>query len=45
MMRKVWTGFIWLRTGISMGSGEHHNEPPGYIKDAGFLYSFEQILG
>jgi hypothetical protein len=30
-VRKVWTGFIWLRVGTSGGLCEHGNEPSGFI--------------
>jgi hypothetical protein len=34
---RVWTGFVWLRIGIS--GGEHGNEPSGSIKGEEFLTS------
>jgi hypothetical protein len=34
---KVWTGFVWSKTGSSGGSCEHINEPSGYIKGGAFL--------
>jgi hypothetical protein len=34
---KVWTGFIWFRTGTSGGSCEHGNELSGSIKERKFL--------
>jgi hypothetical protein len=34
---KVWTGFIWLRTGLVAGSCEHVNELLGSIKVRNFL--------
>jgi len=33
---KLWTGFIWFRTGISGGSRGHGNEPTGSIKGGEF---------
>jgi hypothetical protein len=33
----VWTGFIWLKIGISAGCREHGNEPSGSIKGGEFL--------
>jgi hypothetical protein len=29
---RMWTGFIWLRIDITVGSCDHGNEPSGYIK-------------
>jgi hypothetical protein len=43
MIEEVWTGFIWLKTGINMISGECGNETPCFIKRAGFIYSSEQL--
>jgi hypothetical protein len=34
-IRRMWTGFIWLRTGQVAGSYEHGNETSGSIKMAG----------
>lgn len=34
---KMWSGFIWLRTGWMVGSCEHINEPLDSIKDGVFL--------
>jgi hypothetical protein len=34
---KLWTGFIWLRTGTSGGSCEHENEPSVSTKGRKFL--------
>jgi hypothetical protein len=34
---RVWTGFIWLRTGTGGASCEHGNEASGSTKSSGFL--------
>jgi hypothetical protein len=33
----VWSGFIWLRIGLVVGSCEHDNDPSGCIKCRKFL--------
>jgi len=34
---KLWTGFIWIRTGIGDNSCEHGNVPSGTIKGGELL--------
>jgi hypothetical protein len=34
---RVWTGFIWLRIGMMVGSFEQGSEPSGFMKDREFL--------
>jgi hypothetical protein len=34
----VWTGFIWFRMGLMVGSCEYGNEPSGSIEGEEFYY-------